>query len=106
MAFYVGQKVVCVDDEDTNASGIQELQEGRIYTVLRVSRDTGDYPPGPPRLRSSGYVVWLAEIEVRPAVGNPDCPFSAGRFRPVVDRKTDITVFTDMLNPSREEISA
>ena len=31
--FYVGQKVVCVDAKHTRVSGIQELEEGRVYEI-------------------------------------------------------------------------
>lgn len=104
MAFYVGQKVVCVDADHTNDRRTQELDEGRVYTVERVSGDEAGYPAPPVHLRGAGTVVWLAEIKTRPAVKNPGCPFAASRFRPVVERKTDISELTAILNGKRIQL--
>lgn len=76
MTFRVGQKVVCV-----LAEGWRYLKNGAIYTVLKTSAFDGD-----------------AEFMV------VDCQEGGGqyrkvRFRPIVERKTDISVFTKMLTP-------
>jgi hypothetical protein len=68
--FRVGQKVVCVDD--TGTFGI--CVKGRIYTVTRVM--FGFTEQG----------VLLAEIAPPPEYPG----FASRRFRPAVDRKTDI----------------
>jgi hypothetical protein len=119
MTFRVGQKVVCVDarctDEYTspflvgrfsNAKFIGDmdgLERGVIYTVRAV----GSYPTAPGMLS-----LWLVEI-VRPVISLDEAPygeppFAAARFRPVVERKTDISIFTAMLDraPSRETVEA
>lgn len=68
MAFYRGQKVVCVD-----ATGFEEnLVQNEIYTVHSIACYLGD--------------VWIRLCEVRPELGG----YSKRRFRPVVERKTDI----------------
>jgi hypothetical protein len=97
--FRVGQKVVCVD-----VSGLFEtlrgefvdsvdLTKGAVYTI----RWLGIFEGQPVvRLREitertvpSGYLI---------APGaDRDTPFLASRFRPLVERKTDISVFTKML---------
>ena len=109
--FRVGQKVVCVDDRDTPAysstaiyrnfiGGMNGLQEGRVYTV----RALGEWPAAP---GTTG--VWLVEI-IRPITSHAaeefgEPPYAAARFRPAIERKTDISVFTAMLNPSRKEVT-
>lgn len=90
--FRVGQKVVCVDamPKPTNSLGMHGLAEKMIYTIRRIS----------------GGSVWLEEI-LRPsgwAVCRlfAECPYDARRFRPLVERKTDISVFTALLNPTKQ----
>jgi hypothetical protein len=51
--------------------------------------------------------LWLDEIK-NPVLRYTDgdvgeIPFAAFRFRPVVERKTDISIFTAMLKPSKVE---
>ena len=93
--FYVGQKVVCVDDGPSGFTGRANrvLTKGQIYTVSKSWEHA--YRGAP--------VVLLAEVD-------PDKPyhecFSAARFRPVVDRKTDISIFTAMLNTKPVEVDA
>jgi hypothetical protein len=79
--FYVGQKVVCVDDHDTDL-----VSKGGLY-VVRVVRL--------PYLELSG---------VRGLGWNDG--MMASRFRPVVERKTDISIFKAMLNPSKQGADA
>lgn len=90
--FVVGQKVVCIDNVPRAAppwinyiGGMDGLTKGRIYTVREVGLISfiDGYSP----------CIRVAEI-VRPT---DDGPYLACRFRPVVERKTDISVFTRML---------
>jgi hypothetical protein len=105
MTFYVGQKVVCVDAGGhdryvprgfKSSREMHGLTEGRVYTVRWV---------GPALFGVMGIRV--------DEIIRPDCPifgreaaFAAARFRPVVERKTDISLFTAMLNPKRDRVSA
>lgn len=89
MAFHVGQKVVCVDaraiEPFTGAHGmLGDLALGSIYSVASISRD------------GNGVVLHLNEI-LRPS----NKGYYAVRFRPVIERKTDISIFTAMLTPNR-----
>lgn len=96
MALYPGQKVVCV-----SAKGL----EGHFYpgTILPVA--------------NSIYTVReLLEIEGRPLlrlieIRNFEYDFQSGvfepafhraRFRPLVGRQTDITVFERLLTPAKQ----
>lgn len=98
MTFHVGQKVVCVDasDMDTYFSDVSCPVEGGIYTV-RNFRETGE------------SAIRLVEI-VNPKHpwmdGFNECGFRPSRFRPIVERKTDISIFTSMLNPSKRSVDA
>ncbi len=102
MAFYVGQKVVCVDDEPGgypgNAPNLAGLKSGAIYTV-RALREHD---------HSGNMGLLLCEI-IRPILSD-DCgreqPFYIRRFRPAVERKTDISIFTAMLTPKRQSVDA
>lgn len=105
MTFHVGQKVVCVDTADRlsnithHADGTPYqpidfwLTKGAIYTVrwCGIMADHDLYPP---------YLgVLLVEIN-REDDRWLDSPFVASRFRPIVEKKTDISIFTAMLNPN------
>ena|SRR5882672_1886203 len=102
MNFHVGQKVVCVNDDCIEAGVLGPLKKGRIYTI----RETGlrAWTDGAPCVR-------LTEIIRGPLCcegGEEECdtPYWASRFRPIVRRKTDISVFTAMLKPAKETIKA
>jgi hypothetical protein len=80
MTFHIGQKVVCVD------AAVRErpcsLKKDNIYTITNTGIFLSD--------------AWVAVAEARPADGS--IGFYADRFRPVVEKKTDISMFTALLN--------
>jgi hypothetical protein len=99
--FHVGQKVVCVDADPctytpAGVGDLDGLTRGEIYTIRRI----GESPfwSGTPN-------VWLVEIS-RPLFFGGEPGYHTGRFRPVVERKTDISIFQAMLNPKHEQVSA
>ena len=85
MAFRIGQKVVCVDNSaDVGRSwhpGERPIID-EIYTVERIGYSHG---------------LLCAQLAELPRT----CPehkwFRQTRFRPAVERKTDISIFTKML---------
>jgi len=83
MAFRVGQKVVCVD-----AHGNATITLNSVYTVSGLF---DGFPSGRPG-------IFLVEVHE----AHNKFPFFAHRFRPIVSRKTDISCFTVLLNPSKE----
>lgn len=97
--FQVGQKVICVDDAQiipsSNPIDQIPLECGSIYTVRWI---------GPQYFSGLDKIVLSVRLEetLRPF----DYPFGADRFRPVVERKTDISVFTRMLTPHDEKVGA
>ncbi len=99
--FYVGQKVCCVN-----------------YPVRAVEQWRRKYPDANFPILGQVYTiraidVWFGETLLRfVEVNNAHLPsdmeagFSARHFRPLVERKTDISIFEAMLNPSDEQVSA
>jgi len=103
MAWRVGMKVVCVDDLERDQfvgvysnhpaiGGLDGLRKNSIYTVRAIAVE-----------RDGEAVLFLNEIT------RSYCPterreaaFSAWRFRPVVEREYDISIFTAMLSPAKK----
>ncbi len=98
----VGMKVVCLDvpwPENSGkylATGVRFPVTGNVYTIrwVGVAEDGNAY-------------VRLAEIinpiQKWPGYQAGEARFGARRFRPVVTRKTDISIFTDMLTTTKVE---
>ncbi|TAL43816.1 MAG: hypothetical protein EPN91_05525 [Salinibacterium sp.] len=85
--FYVGQKVVCVD-----AEGAPMLRLREIYTVSGVD-NYPDYWRG----KWIEFGIWL--VEAQPV--SEFRSFAYKRFRPLVERKTDISMFTAILDKAK-----
>jgi hypothetical protein len=91
MAFRVGQKVVCVSDMIIRmAEFVVQPRVGCIYTVRDVYRSLGNFD-----------AIHLVEIKNGLHISGREFGFHAVRFRPVVERKTDISVFTKMLTDTK-----
>lgn len=88
MTFRVGQKVVCVDAKKRFLiGGMGTLTKGRIYTVRWV----GEY---------RGNICIRVEEIHRPSGDDRedfDTPYQTIRFRPIVERKTDISFAHEIL---------
>lgn len=67
------------------AEGEEAPMFGRIYTIIEIATTT------------FGTVLRFPEFQQR---------FDAEEFRPVVERKTDISIFTKMLNPQTKKVRA
>lgn len=104
--WHVGMKVVCVDAADTSVRGDVELRLDRIYTLRWIgcrSDWLGDY-----------VGVRLVEVVRKPALFidevhfalHGEMPFRASRFRPLVKRSTDISVFTAILDGQGQQVPA
>lgn len=101
MNFRVGQKVVCVDASITGVHCGRpeyELTEDGIYIIRWIGR--GIYRLGEfDGVRVEGVVRARRLRDLM-----DDLPFGAHRFRPIVERKTNIAVFTAMLTPNKREL--
>lgn len=99
MEFHIWQKVVCIDDtgfdwdEEEVSLGCAGPRRGNVYTVR------GFYMP---------TSIWLEEIK-NPLldydddgiVGLLELSFRVERFRPLDEKKTDISIFTAMLTDTK-----
>ena len=106
--FHVGQKVVCIDDleRDEMIPGVSfigdldGLRKGSVYTIRSVF-----FSPvfGEPLVR-------LNEIQRLPLCRIGGFKFEGGydpsRFRPVAERRTDISIFRAMLEPKKARADA
>jgi hypothetical protein len=92
MNFRVGQKVVCVDASEGENSGMVLLRKGAVYTVAEICPET--------RHGHRGLYV----VEVSEAFSFPG--FKVERFRPAVERKTGISVFTKILDDVSRKVPA
>lgn len=89
--FHIGQKVVCVGTFTHGGYGTEKLPtEGGVYTIRDLIRIDGgelglrvEEVINPPMQYQQGYV---------------EACFNARFFRPVIERKTDISVFTRILD--------
>lgn len=95
MNFRIGQKVVCIKkSRDTPPVGEVQPCVGGIYTVRGIVDWGGEW----------GVGLYLQEIHNSPIntnAGVVERTFSVRRFRPAVERKTDISIFTKMLNTTK-----
>jgi len=101
MTFHVGQKVVCVDVTDRHRYGGFVIPvKGAIYTIRKFDDCEGVYLAevvNPPTLVAShdGGRIHIDEPS-----------FWLKDFRPIVDGKTDISIFTAMLTPNKTQVDA
>lgn len=91
MAFRVGQKVVCVDAHDIEV--VTGLVLGATYTVHGIAPTDGYGTHG----------IFLCEVLPPEPLSGGLYGFRASRFRPAVERKTDISIFTEMLTTERAD---
>jgi hypothetical protein len=83
--FHVNQKVVCIDAGPFS----DRITNGSIYTVSAVGENIGNLYLGLEETTLVKPLQWRAK-----------------RFRPVVKRKTDISIFTNILNTQRVRTDA
>lgn len=89
MTFRVGQKVVCVDASE-RILPLCGLRLGEVYTVRGY---------GPLEFECRG--VLLVEIDSRFSDEFEDMGFFEDRFRPIVERKTELPAsLTALLDPA------
>lgn len=87
MSFHVGQKVVCVEDRPHFLDKVKRLDRGAVYTIREEFRSAV----------TGRYGVFLNEVVMPRLESGEELGWLATRFRPVQERKTDISVFTKLL---------
>jgi hypothetical protein len=96
MFFRLGQKVVCVDascDPDRTWDDGEAPTEGAVYTIASLNVHADGTPIlSLVELRRTPLSLWLH---------GPTAGYKQSRFRPVVEKKTDISIFVAMLTPNK-----
>jgi hypothetical protein len=98
MNFWVGQKVVCIKDDWLYEDGLGIIHpvKDSIYTI----RDKNFQPENARCPLGLRFVELVNAIyEFRDGVDEP--AWDARSFRPLVEEKTDISIFTRVLTPTR-----
>ena len=106
--FRVGQKVVLVNDKASDPTARRYYEaNGIVYPVCKVIYTVRKVAP---HSISGMILLLLEEIDNREASSSLgfalEPGFEAYRFRPVVNRPTDISVFKAMLNTSKQVVAA
>lgn len=89
----VGQKVVRIGGVIAEYLPAKWPEMGKVYTVRTINVWDG-----------YDTLITLEEIDnshMVPEYGKIEPGFQAKHFRPVIERKTDISIFKAMLNPSK-----
>lgn len=94
MTFRIGQKVECISDNWTTELAIVMPVRKKIYIVRDVTRKPWSDP------QMGLHLEGLVNSEFGFNDGCYEPYFDARYFRPIVDRKTDISVLTALLNPA------
>lgn len=83
--FYVGQKVVCIDDKFKNVSIDQLIRKDEIYTIRWVGMYShyidGEF------LGIKVAEIFRGDDDGPEGYGAADMPYRASRFRPLVEDK-------------------
>ena len=102
MTFKIGMPVVQISpwrEKDTAYSDVRFTECGVVYTIREIVQVRGVtalrfHELINPAHRYAGFATPVEQ------------PFPAWNFRPVVERKTSIEIFTAMLNPSQVTVDA
>jgi hypothetical protein len=99
MNFRVGQRVVCVDDAPCSDEACRHngIHNDEIYTIRSIERC--------PTTRRFGIRLEGITLPYHRAL-RAECMFRASRFRPVIDRKTDISIFHQIARDVENNVPA
>ena len=99
MTFFVGQKVVCIAEPDPERAAFSNsvwTKKGSIYTIRSIITGLAK-----PITLQRWTMLLFAEIDNSHNDWHGMEPgFESIWFRPIVSRKTDISIFTKMLTPN------
>lgn len=104
MTFRVGQKVVCVDDRNFTVDRHPQCKKflpnrpvrGGVYTIRGFDPD----------VPSAIYVCEIHNPSRQWVNGYGEGSFNIWRFRPAVERKTDISTFHEILRSASQKVDA
>src|ERR1019366_9258257 len=97
--FSIDQQVVCVDNDMHNElfnaffikedSGLDGLRIGEMYTIRWIGIQEG------PHIKEKSMLCLKVKEIIRPLTRlGVESGYGVWRFRPLVERKTDISIFT------------
>ena len=95
--FHVGQKCICIAESWYCPRGYVQPVKGTVYTVRAIF--PGIHNP-------EDRYLHLCEIVNPPRIFTDDVGegrFHSAMFRPVVERKTDISIFEALLTPAGKQ---
>lgn len=101
MTFRIGQRVVCINGVFIDKRWYHcetQPREGEIYTIRGFPPQNYMTPP------DTEPLYYLEEIVNTPVLwesGVFELAWPHRRFRPLVERKTDISIFTKMLDTAK-----
>lgn len=90
--FRIGQRVVCVNDRWITLNGENVPRAKKIYTVRSINAGC---------VNQESTYIRLIEVRNPPIqYANAYCEaaFDVEGFRPLIEKKTDISIFTKLLN--------
>lgn len=70
--------------------GELQVGKGRVYTISRLAKH-------------QSLKIWCATFKELPLRSDDDAGYSLSRFRPVIEQKDDIALFTHLLNTKSED---
>ena len=87
--FRLGQKVVCVDDSPGPVARMHyQLELNAVYTIRGFCENIHG---------EIGLLLEEVWPDAPPLMSGQERGFRQSRFRPAIERKTDISIFTKML---------
>jgi hypothetical protein len=89
ITFHAGQRVVCVDASPNRRCGLKLLARGKIYIIRAIEQKPGWEAPG--------WGVHLEGIHIVHPDVDWEWAMRPTRFRPVVNRPTNIEIFKRLL---------
>lgn len=94
MSFHIGQKVVCVDDRPSSSGYPAPFKKGDVFTVALVKR------------MWDGVGIDLVELPRASIECGGHTLYNSKRFRPITERKTDISIFKRILADCDQRVDA
>jgi hypothetical protein len=111
MSFRIGQKVVCIKEglwswerkypNYIRHFGIVHPKKGDVLTIRAIERGVGKRDDGSAIEANLLFDEIVNRPSPRASGSSKEAAFDSARFRPIQERKTDISIFTEMLKTDR-----
>jgi hypothetical protein len=97
--FHVGQRILCTDASPNRRCVAMPLKRGTIYIVCAV--EITKWNSARPDWTAPGWGLHLDGLWLFHPDAGCEWPIHPNRFRPVVERPTDIEIFKKLLKPTQ-----